>query len=327
MIFQFSLNHFFFAYSFLNIPEYYSFVKIKYTSSNFNMIRLLILAQLFLLPTTYSHQYSSIIGVDQDVLNKFWQYASKQQLTTLGINERIPKIAAFFIGTPYKSNTLNVTLKELPVINLHELDCVTFVENVLALAFLEEYNNNAIPQFIANIIKLRYRNGEIIDYTSRLHYSSDWLYEMQKQHFLTDITQFAGGLPYSRTINFMSANYTRYPQLVHDTTLLKKIKDIETTIKGRTYYYIPKGQIGKACNKIKNGDIILITTNIKGLDTSHLGFAWKKDGKTFLLHASSSGKKVMISQLPLQEYMQGISTQTGIMVGRAPKVPPSESGK
>lgn len=291
------------------------------------MIRLLILIQLFLFPISYTCQSSSIIGVDRDILSKFWKYASKHQLTELTINERIPKIAAFFIGTPYKSNTLDVTLKELPVINLHELDCVTFVENVLALAFLEEYNDNAIPEFVANIIKLRYRNGEIIDYTSRLHYSSDWLYEMQQQHFLTDITQFAGGILHSRIINFMSANYARYPQLVHDSTLLKKIKDIETTINGRTYYYIPKGQIEKACNKIKNGDIILITTNIKGLDTSHVGFAWKKDGKTFLLHASSSGKKVMISRLPLQEYMQDISTQTGIMIGRAPKVLPSASGK
>ena len=72
-------------------------------------------------------------------------------------------------------------------------------------------------------------------------------------------------------------------------------------------------------NKIKNGDIILITTHIKGLDTSHLGFAWKKEGKTYLLHASSKGKQVMISSLPLQEYMEGIDSQSGIMLARAAK--------
>lgn len=71
--------------------------------------------------------------------------------------------------------------------------------------------------------------------------------------------------------------------------------------------------------KIKNGDIILITTHIKGLDTSHLGFAWKKEGKTYLLHASSKGKQVMISSLPLQEYMEGIDSQSGIMLARAAK--------
>ena len=82
---------------------------------------------------------------------------------------------------------------------------------------------------------------------------------------------------------------------------------------------IPKDKINEACNKIKNGDIILITTHIKGLDTSHLGFAWKNEGKTYLLHASSKGKQVMISSLPLQEYMEGIDSQSGIMLARAAK--------
>ena len=93
-------------------------------------------------------------------------------------------------------------------------------------------------------------------------------------------------------------------------------------IQAKTQYnfkYIPKDKINEACNKIKNGDIILITTHIKGLDTSHLGFAWKKEGKTYLLHASSKGKQVMISSLPLQEYMKGIDSQSGIMLARAAK--------
>ena len=98
-----------------------------------------------------------------------------------------------------------------------------------------------------------------------------------------------------------------------------KIKTFEIAINQRTYYYIPKDKINEACNKIKNGDIILITTHIKGLDTSHLGFAWKKEGKTYLLHASSKGKQVMISSLPLQEYMEGIDSQSGIMLARAAK--------
>ena len=147
----------------------------------------------------------------------------------------------------------------------------------------------------------------------------DWVLEMQQAHLLTDITQFAGGIPYSKQICFMSEHSQKYPQLQKDSSLLKKIKTIETAINQRTYYYIPKDKINEACNKIKNGDIILITTHIKGLDTSHLGFAWKKEGKTYLLHASSKGKQVMISSLPLQEYMEGIDSQSGIMLARAAK--------
>lgn len=131
-------------------------------------------------------QHTHISPADWKILQEFWHYADSLQLTKQTISERILPITRFFMERPYKSNTLNVTKKELPVINLRELDCVTFVENVLALAFLKDYNEKAIDRFVENIVKLRYRNGEIIDYTSRLHYSSDWLYEMQKYHLLSD---------------------------------------------------------------------------------------------------------------------------------------------
>ena len=296
--------------------EYYSFVnKVKHFIP-YNMIRLLVYLQILLLLGIYTCQASHINKVDRDVLHTFWQYATKHQLSRKNINERIPIIACFFLDTPYKSNTLNVTQKELPVINLHELDCVTFVENVLALSLLSEYNDNAIGTFVNNIISLRYRNSEIEDYTTRLHYTSDRLIEMEKQHLLKDITQFAGGICFHPEVCFMSKNYDRYPPLKADLKLLKKIKTIETEINKRTYYYIPKNKINTACNKIKAGDVILITTNIKGLDVSHLGFAYKQQGKTYLLHASSTGKRVMLSEQPLQDYMEGIKSQSGIMVGR-----------
>lgn len=260
---------------------------------------------------------TTISEADQNILKTFWKYAATNRLSELPINERIPIIGNFFMGSPYKSNTLNVTKEELPVINLRELDCVTLVENVLALALLDQYNEKAKDQFIGNIVKLRYRDGEIVDYCSRLHYSTDWLYEMQKQHFLTDATAQAGGIEYPQNICFMSANYAKYPVLAKDKKLIAKIKAIETNMNKRTYYYIPKDGVESVSDKIVNGDVILITTSIKGLDTSHLGFAIKKDGKVYLLHASSLMKKVVLTEVPLSEYMQGIKSQTGIMIGRA----------
>lgn len=276
---------------------------------------------LFLVPCT-GCRASHVSPADRKVLDTFWTYAEKQQLSTLPVNERVPLIARFFLGTPYESNTLNVCREELPVINLRALDCVTFVENVLALAFLEKYDRQATDAFVRNIVRLRYRDAEIVDYTSRLHYSTDWLHEMQKAGWATDLTQFAGGIEYKKSVSFMSAHRDKYPQLAQDNALLEKIKHIEDAINKRTHYYIPKEKVGEACARIKNGDIILITTTIKGLDTSHLGFAWKQDGKTYLIHASSNGKKVMVTETPLQEYMADISSQSGIMIARAARIRP-----
>lgn len=256
---------------------------------------------------------------DRRILQRFWQYAERHNLKELPVSQRIIPIAHFFIGTPYKSHTLEVSQKDLPVINLRAFDCVTFVENVLALAYLAEYNDSSTRQFVQNIMLLRYRDGQALDYTSRLHYSSDWLYEMQRQNILTDLTRFAGGILRQDKVSFMSDHSERYPALKSNPELLARIKEIEKNINQREHYYIPKDKINESCPRIREGDVILITTNIKGLDTSHLGFALKKNGQTYLVHASSDGKKVMISKNPLQDYMADIRSQSGIMVGRATK--------
>lgn len=278
---------------------------------------------LFILLTcllTANSNASTISGQDKKILESFWTYAQTHNLAQLPTEQRIIRIGQFFLGYPYKSGTLNVTKEDLPVINLHELDCVTLVDNVLALALLTEYNNNATDEYISNITKLRYRNGEIVDYASRMHYSSDWLYEMQRQQILTDVTSLCGGVKHPQYIDFMSRNYLKYPVLANDRKLLPKIKAIETDMNKRTYYYIPKGNVAGNSKKIMEGDVVLITTNIKGLDTSHLGFALKKNGKVYLLHASSNAKKVVLSDVPLQDYMAGINSQTGIMLGRVKAV-------
>lgn len=258
-----------------------------------------------------------ISKADREILQRFWIYAREHRLEEKSVSERVVPIARFFMDTPYKGNTLDIPTKEFPVINLRELDCVTFVENVLALAYLPAYNKCATAAFVDNIIRLRYRNATIEDYTSRLHYSSDWLYEMQRQGLLSDLTRQAGGVPYRKEVCFMSQHYDRYPPLKADKKLVAKIKEIETAMNKRTYHHLPKDKINEACPEIKEGDVLLITTTIKGLDTSHLGFAVKKEGKTYLLHASSDGKRVMVSGQPLQEYMAGIPSQSGIMIARA----------
>ena len=253
---------------------------------------------------------------DRLILEKFWEYAKNQKLKQLSVQERIPIIATFFIGTPYQGNTLNVNQEEKLVINLRALDCVTFVENVMALATLPDFQPSYEVQFTENLRKIRYRKGEIEDYSSRLHYSSDWLYDLHQRQLIHDVTAQVGGIPFQPNVYFMSEHHERYPQLQNDASMVKKIRQVEAAINKRSMYYIPKMQVAQAYDKIEQGDVLLITTNLKGLDTSHLGFAYKKGGIVYLLHASSTAKMVVVSAQPLKEYMAGIRSQTGIMVGR-----------
>lgn len=253
---------------------------------------------------------------DSLILTRFAKYAAQEKLAELPMDRRIERIGKFFLGKPYKSGTLNVPQKEMPVINLRELDCVTFVENVLALALLENYTSISIRDFVNNIVKLRYREGKITDYASRLHYSTDWLYEMERLHYLHDVTKNLGGTRYSPNVGFMSKHPSKYPPLAADKHLVTKMRNIETLINRRTYHYLPKTEIKTASGKIHTGDIVLITTNIQGLDTSHLGIAVKKGRKTYLMHASSTAGKVVITADPLEVYMADITSQTGIIIAR-----------
>lgn len=261
---------------------------------------------------------------DSAVLDRFWKYAREMHLAELPFGERIVPIGNFFLGFPYKAGTLNVALEEMPVINLREFDCVTFVENTLALAFLPHYDVSATARFVENLVKIRYRDGKIESYLSRLHYSGDWFYEMQKRHFLADVTQKAGGIRYPLEVGYMTLHYRKYPMLLQDTALVPEMRKIETAINARTYYYIPKERIGSVEEELREGDVLLITTNIKGLDTSHLGFAVRKKGRIHLLHASSSAGRVVVTTDPLSAYTADIPAQTGIMVGRILQIPGEE---
>ena len=97
------------------------------------------------------------------------------------------------------------------------------------------------------------------------------------------------------------------------------IKALENSINGKSYRYIPKTKIANNSlfrKTILDGDIIVIITNKKGLDTTHIGIAsWHSDG-LHLLNASSIHKKVIDEPMTLRTYMSKHPSQIGIRVCR-----------
>lgn len=227
-------------------------------------------------------------------------------------------IARGYIGTPYVARTLEGNAQEELVINCDEVDCQTFVEYVLAEAMtpVGEDGNKNESVFAENVQKLRYKEGIISGYASRLHYASDWVNNAVSHHYLTDITADYGIKMPQKTINFMSRNPKFYPPLA-DSLEMERVKFVEKVLSRTPVYYLPKTRITDAGpDWIADGDIILLCTNIRGLDVSHFGFAIHVDGKLHLLHASSTDKQVMISKIPLGTMLKGFSRCPGIRVLR-----------
>ncbi|NJN25242.1 MAG: DUF1460 domain-containing protein [Cyclobacteriaceae bacterium] len=234
---------------------------------------------------------------------------------TKPVSDLVVLIGEGLIHTPYVEHTLEMPGGESLVINLEGLDCTTFVETVVAMARTAQLGDYSLEAYARQLQFLRYRDGQIAGYPSRLHYFSDWIYDNQQRGILKDISHQIGGQEYKNQVGFMSANPQHYAQLQNRETV-EAMLQIEAGIRSRSYYYLPKALVESLESNIQPGDLIAITISRDDLDISHVGIAVEQNGRIHLMHASTQSKKVEISNKPLSDYLQAHKSQTGIMVGR-----------
>jgi len=255
---------------------------------------------------------------DKEICNSKFNLAANAGLAKKPINDVISEIGKSFLGTDYTASALEVDGEEQLVINLAGLDCTTFLENTLVFSRLIKTGKSSFEDYLSELTNIRYRSGKIDGYTSRLHYFSDWIHDNIKKGILKDITRSAGGEKVKFNLNFMSTHPASYKQLKNNPDLVNTIGKQEQAINEREYFYIPKEKVALFEGNIKSGDLIAITTNIKGLDISHVGIAVKeKDGRIHLLHAPTVGSKVQVTDDPLPEYLLKVKKHRGIIILRA----------
>ncbi len=232
------------------------------------------------------------------------------------IGDVIAEVGKSFIGTDYVAGTLDKSMDEKLVVDLTGLDCVTFVENCLTFARCVKKGKTTFDDYKKELERIRYRDGVLDGYASRLHYFCDWIYNNEDKGIVKNITSDIGGVSYDKKIDFMTTHTKSYKQLA-DKTNLDGIVTAEEAINSRYYYYIPKNSIHKVYDSLQSGDIIATTTKIDGLDVTHTGYVYKgDDGGTYFMHASSIKKQVIISPEQLEDYIGLDPKKTGIMVTR-----------
>lgn len=220
-------------------------------------------------------------------------------------------LASCFIGSPYKAGTLEQENEPL-VVNLSEFDCVTFVETVLALKLaLDEQPDYA--GFCHQLERLRYRNGIRDGYLSRLHYFSEWIAQAERNAILQEWTCEWGGTPYACTFNVLSRNAAHIPALMNaDKEQMEQLRQMEENLSQQHYCRLPKDDV----SHVRENDIIAFCASGNGIDVYHVGFVIFIDGKPHLLHASSTQKKVVVSEDDLSHYMAEVKRFSGYRVVR-----------
>ncbi len=256
------------------------------------------------------------------------------------MNELVVRVAKEFIGTQYLWASLESVPEKLNVF-LDKTDCILFVEMSTCFALTLKGKaikqsstdtsfpsvTNAAPTYellVHNIRNMRYRKGEVTTYSSRVHYTSEWLIQNARNGLMHEFTSELGEV-FDQTFSYMSDHPQTYYQLANDTVELARIRERELWLNEQgSYYYISQARLRdpEVMSQIRSGDIITFISPRKGLDLAHVAIAYEQDGEMHFIHASYGAKKVIIEPKTLADY-----ATNGIRITRLHEPLPPYSAK
>lgn len=233
----------------------------------------------------------------------------------LPIGSLVSKVGLELLEAPYVGGTLDGTGREVCTVDMLRLDCVTLFEVSLNMARIMQLGKDSLEDLIEAVTYTRYRDGILSDYTSRLHYTSEWIDNNIKKGVVVDVTSQLGGIPFVLQLGFMSQNPKYYPALVAEPRYVEVMRSIEQRVNTTSRTIIPRQSIANIESQLQDGDIIAIATSKKGLDYSHTGMIVRDGDRARFLHASSTKKKVILDG-PISEYVGRLESNLGITVLR-----------
>ena len=253
----------------------------------------------------------------------FWSEKSKTRVEILlaqgkreGWAARPPSEIALSVGLRLRGTPYGAPVPAVPerlAADIDVLDCMTFVEAVVALTRLICAGCDDPQAFPPALRFVRYRGGRIRGYASRLHYASDWLGDNARRGVVRLLSGILGGLPFPKTFSFVTDHPDRYPPLARGATF-RRLRGTERRLTRERRLYLPAFLLAAAEKSIPAGAILAFTTDQAGLDVLHMGFAVRRRGCLRILHASRPAGRVEISRDPLLRYLSRHPAMTGAMV-------------
>jgi hypothetical protein len=251
--------------------------------------------------------------------------AHAQGWDTLAIGESVARFGRALEGAPYVEGTLEGPGPERCRVTMDGFDCVTFMEVALNLARTTHTagGREAASEDVTRAITYtRYRGGRLDGYLSRLHYTSEWIADNIAKGVLEDVTPSLGGVPFSLNVDFMSTHPERYPALRDNPALVDSMRHIEHRIHLTARTHVPRDRVAAIERKLRTGDLVAITTSVRGLDYAHTGLIVREGSGARLLHASSKRGRVMLDDRISAYLARASSSSIGISVLR-PRLPRS----
>ena len=271
------------------------------------------------LPMNVSAQSVAQGNISKESVEKYSKI-SKELLANR--DKSVPELmiiaAKQMLGTEYVAGSLEQVPEKLKV-SLVETDCILFVETCLAMAVNAKKGNDSPDSLCAFIQGTRYRNGVVDGYTSRIHYTSEWIRQGEANGIFREITDVLSGENLSgQRFSYMSEHTGAYKQIKDNPTEIAKIAKMEESLNCYTdYYVIPKAEVKKMEHLLKDGDILGFNSNVKGLDIAHVALVYhKENGEVGFIHASQVDGKVVIDEKSIHDYVNSRKSNDGIRIIR-----------
>jgi hypothetical protein len=259
-----------------------------------------------------------------DVFDRILKNAEAGKWAALPIGQCMGRIAMELEGTPYVGFTLELSKdKEVCAVNLTGLDCVTFFEDTLDFARMLKKGGRTPEALLAEVTFTRYRDGKLGDFTSRLHYTTDWFANNEKKGVVKILApELPGAAPFTQKVGIMSEHPEYYRQLKAHPEMVPAIKHFEDEINARnaaSMKYIPMDKLAEAQSHLQTGDIVGVCTTERGIDIAHTGLIYKdEEGVPHFMDASSSKSKmkVTLEKGPISGSLNWSKKLTGAMFAR-----------
>ena len=242
--------------------------------------------------------------------------------------DRIAAVSAAFLGTPYRLGPMGEgadgEFDRGPLYSFRELDCTTFVEEVMALSLEAD-----LEKAKALLQRIRYKGGQV-SYVERNHFpEADWLPNNQAAGLLKDISLEVAGTRAEVSHKRISKRAWHAGHTLKDVkgfpdasaaeqeARLKRMQELGRQFEDAvsTVPYVPLALVPELLDRIPSGTIAnLVRANLpdKPVVITHQMLIVVKGGQRFVRHAAS-GKAV--EDQPAQEFFQRYAKASWPVVG------------
>jgi len=208
------------------------------------------------------------------------------------LSSRVDAASAAFLTTPYVNDPLGegpgAKPDPDPTVRYDGVDCVTYVEEVLALS-----QAPSIDEAEKLLQHIRYI-GDQVAYTDRNHFmESEWIPSNEKKGFVKNVTAQVGGADVIHDVRTFTPEQWKARS---DALQLESLPENRRPLGKFDLVALPLDKVEAHAAAIPEGSIVVVAHKSDDKTSnrySHLGFVVRHDGQVYVRHASSLKKQVI----------------------------------